>query len=290
MSEVVLASPRLPGLLDRRGWRTLDRADVVVVRGEPAGWAPALDDAGVRWRAEDGVPAAPGEIVLDVSGRGRAPGEPLGAHLLDLVAVMDRLRSPGGCPWDAEQTHATLAPYAIEEAHEVVEAIEEGTPADLVEELGDLLLQVAFHARVAQEATGEGRFDVDDVADRVVAKLVARHPHVFADPAPAGTRPAATAADVQGGWEARKRVEKGRASAFDGIPVALPALARATKVARRASGAGLAAEVAEDDGLGGDLLGSVLEALRQDASADPEAALRAATRAMEARLRALEPR
>ena len=103
-----------------------------------------------------------------------------GERLLDLVAVMDRLRSPGGCPWDARQTHESLVEYLIEEAYETVEAIEEGDESSLREELGDLLLQVVFHARIAAEAGSDG-FDIDDVADGIITKLIARHPHVFGD-------------------------------------------------------------------------------------------------------------
>ena len=110
-----------------------------------------------------------------------------GGRLLDVVATMDRLRSPGGCPWDAEQTHASLAPYLVEEAHEVLHAIEGGDRRHLAEELGDVLLQVVFHARVAEEAAEEA-FDIDTVAGLLVDKLVRRHPHVFAD-GEASTRP-----------------------------------------------------------------------------------------------------
>src|SRR5690606_169386 len=149
--------------------------------------------------------------------------EPVGAALLEAVAVMDRLRSPGGCPWDAEQTHASLAPYAIEEAHEVAEAAESGSPEGLREELGDLLLQVLFHARIAAEHP-DG-FDIDDVARALVDKLTYRHPHVFADDG--GASP--SAAQVTENWEVLKAAEQQRDSALDGIPVSLPALARAQK-------------------------------------------------------------
>ncbi|HRL49834.1 MAG TPA: MazG family protein [Propioniciclava sp.] len=136
-----------------------------------------------------------------------------------LVAVMARLRRD--CPWDAEQTHRSLVTYLIEETAEVVEAIEEGEDPHLVEELGDLLLQVLFHAQIASD---EGRFDVEDVARGIADKLVQRHPHVFA----AGEVPG----DLDATWEARKRAEKGRTSALEGIPP-LNALARSMKVIRR---------------------------------------------------------
>lgn len=149
-----------------------------------------------------------------------------GERVLDLVDAMDRLRSPGGCPWDAQQTHASLAPYAVEEAHELAEAIADGDRADLVEELGDLLLQVAFHARVGQE--GEDPFDIDDVAVAIVTKLHRRHPHVFGD------ETLSDAAAVEARWEQLKAAEKPtRTSVLDGIPASLPALQRATKVATR---------------------------------------------------------
>ena len=154
--------------------------------------------------------------------------------LRELVLVMDRLRSPGGCPWDAEQTHESLVPYALEETYELVEAIETGDRAGLREELGDVLLQVVFHARIAAEDPDDP-FDVDDVAADLVAKLVRRHPHVFE----AG-RGRETDLHVQ--WDKLKNAEKSRESALDGVPLALGALARAQKVAGRAARAGLDVE------------------------------------------------
>ena len=195
--------------------------------------------------------------------------------LRELVAVMDRLRSPGGCPWDAEQTHRTLAPYAIEEAYELAEAIEADDRAGLREELGDVLLQVVFHARLAQE-DADAPFDVDDVARDLVAKLVRRHPHVFAD---------ASADDLHALWDRVKKDEKQRASVFDGIPLALGALARAQKVAGRAERAGLGAPAPSDD-LGGRLLALVQEA--RAAGLDAEAELRTTLAAWEATMRASE--
>lgn len=222
---------------------------------------------------------------------------PAGSALADLVAVMDRLRSPGGCPWDAEQTHESLLPYAVEEVFEVVEAVEDGDRAALRAELGDLLLQVVFHARVAQEHPTEP-FGIDDVAAGIAAKLRARHPHVFGDVVVSG------ADEVHRNWEAIKKAEKARASALDGIPRGMPALARAEKVAGRARRAGLpVAEVAtavvgdapaagapagtaDADALGRRLLALALEA--QAAGIDAEAALRGAVRDLETALRARE--
>lgn len=199
-----------------------------------------------------------------------------------LVAVMDRLRSPGGCPWDAEQTHATLVPYVLEEAYEVAEAVESGDRDHLREELGDLLLQVVFHARVAQEDP-DHPFDLDDVADTLVAKLVRRHPHVFADV------DGVTDADaVNRQWDRIKGEEKQRASVLDGVPLALGALTRAQKVASRAARAGLDVAVPAPGGsdLGARLLALVLQA--RAAGQDAEGELRRATAAWEARLRAAE--
>ncbi len=144
-----------------------------------------------------------------------------------LLDVMARLRAPGGCPWDREQTHASLRPYALEEAYEVVEAIDRGEPAALAGELGDLLLQVVFHAQLAAEA---GTFDMATVATAIVEKLERRHPHVFGD---ATVR---DAAEVSRNWQRIKDAERGSqdlATALSDVPRALPALARAEKVASR---------------------------------------------------------
>ncbi|WP_129339721.1 MazG family protein [Cellulomonas endophytica] len=210
------------------------------------------------------------------------------------VATMDRLRSPGGCPWDAEQTHASLLPYLLEEAHEVVEAVEADDRAGLREELGDVLLQVLFHARLAQEHDEEP-FDVADVADGLVAKLVRRHPHVFAPEGGADQAAAAgapTTDDLRAGWETLKRAEKSRASALDGVPPSLGALARTQKLATRASRAGLAVPVTPPDapgaGVGERLLALVLEAERDGLDAEGE--LRRAAGGWEAALRAAEGR
>lgn len=143
---------------------------------------------------------------------------------------MDRLRSPGGCPWDAAQTHASLARYLLEETYEVLEALDTGDRALLREELGDLLLQVVFHTRLTTE-DATAPFGFDDVAADVEAKLVQRHPHVFLAGTPAGA--AAADASLEVGWEQRKRAEKGRRSVFDGIPDAIPALLLATKMLDR---------------------------------------------------------
>ena len=154
-----------------------------------------------------------------------------------LLTVMARLRDPeSGCPWDVKQSFATIAPYTIEEAYEVADAIEQNDMAALKDELGDLLLQVVFHARMAEEA---GQFDFDDVSDAISDKMVNRHPHVFGD------HEADTPDEVKVTWEAHKekeRAAKARAngsasvSALDGVTAALPALLRAEKLQKRAAG------------------------------------------------------
>ncbi len=160
---------------------------------------------------------------------GRIPSRAGGDRLLDLLRVMHRLRGPGGCPWDREQTHRSLARHLLEEAHETLEAIDSGRPELLREELGDLLLQVVFHAEMARE---EGTFDIDDVAEGITAKLIRRHPHVF------GETQVGSAAEVLVNWERIKAEEKGAHAVDDEIPSTLPALARAAKVQRRAAGDG----------------------------------------------------
>jgi len=165
----------------------------------------------------------------------KAEGDPQ-KSLADLIAVMAALRTPGtGCPWDLEQTFATIAPYTIEEAYEVADAIQRGDLADLKDELGDLLLQVVYHARMAQEA---GAFAFPDVADAITTKMIRRHPHVFGD------AEARTAGAVKGMWERIKVEEKAArgapasASILDGIPPALPALTRAVKLQDKAAAVG----------------------------------------------------
>ena len=168
---------------------------------------------------------------------------PPGSALLDVVAVMGRLRAPGGCPWDAEQTHTSLTRYLVEETYEVLDAVEalDGTPGpetDFAEELGDVLLQVVFHARVADE---RGAFDVDDVARALSAKLRRRHPHVFGEasqPVRGAVGPT-TGDEVQARWDELKAAEKPSRGPVDGIPLHLPALARADALLARLDRAGI---------------------------------------------------
>jgi XTP/dITP diphosphohydrolase len=258
-------------------------SDLVPDHAGPAGPPPAAlaralvglaAGSDVLWcGSADGDPGLADAIAAEVSRLERPPEVEVvvgswdvqGGRLLDVVAAMDRLRSPGGCPWDAEQTHESLAPYLVEEAHEVLHAIEVGDRSHLAEELGDVLLQVVFHARVAEEAE-DGAFDVDTVAGILVDKLVRRHPHVFAD------GDASTPDEVEREWERIKADEKsGQAGAEDllhGIPPSLPVDLAARKVLARVRRRGLQPSAAALDRL---------EAARAEA-ADAEARARAALR------------
>jgi XTP/dITP diphosphohydrolase len=256
--------------------RAAEAASPVVWLGSPDG-DPGLADgiaAEVTGRAERGIEAP---IVEVLAGSHDLPG----ARLLDVVTVMDRLRSPGGCPWDREQTHRSLATYLIEEAYETLEAIETD-PAHLREELGDLLLQVVFHARIAEEQD-EDPYSIDDVAGGLVEKLVSRHPHVFAG------ADAPTAAHVESRWDELKNAEKGRSSALEGIPAALPALSLAAKSIDRAARAGVAPEIRAVDATLpiGELLMAVVARAR-DEGVDAEQALRDAVRDYATAVRTLE--
>jgi len=225
------------------------------------------------------------------------PPAPAGARLLDLVAIMDRLRTE--CPWDARQTHASLAPHLLEETFEALEALEDDDSAALREELGDVLLQVLFHARVASERTDGTGFTIDEVADGIAAKLVRRHPHVFSDVSVSG------ADEVKLNWDAIKAAERQAASGspgsvLDGVPFGQPALALAAQLQRRAARAGVPAELADiepEPGRGpagtaaGGEIGAELFALAARASQaglDPELELRAAARAYRDRVQSWE--
>ena len=220
---------------------------------------------------------------------------------------MDRLRTE--CPWDAKQTHESLAPYLLEETYEALEALEGGDPADLREELGDVLLQVLFHARVASERADGTGYTIDDVADGIASKLVRRHPHVFGDVTVTG------AGEVKQNWDTIKAAERaaaraasgrGAGSVLDGVPFGQPALSLAAQLQRRAGRAGVPAGLARETGgelareTGGELagadqpvsdIGAALFALVTracEAGLDPELELRAAARAYRDRVRAWE--
>ena len=167
-------------------------------------------------------------VLADIADR-PVPSSKHGQALLDLVRVMARLRGPGGCPWDHEQTHRSLARHLLEETHEALDAIDTDDLELLREELGDVLLQVVFHAQIAAD---DRAWDVDDVADGITRKLIRRHPHVFGDVDVSG------AEEVLVNWERIKAEEKGEAPLEEDIPETLPALAPAAKVQRRAGGWG----------------------------------------------------
>ena len=212
--------------------------------------------------------------------------KPAGARLLELVAVMSRLRRE--CPWDAKQTHGTLAPHLLEESYEALEALESGDSDALREELGDVLLQVMFHAEVASERTDGTGYTIDDVAEGIAAKLVRRHPHVFGDVTVSG------ADEVKQNWDAIKAAEReakngAPGSVLDGVPFGQPALALAAQLQRRAERAGVPSELAGLDGaegLGAELFAMVARA--RAAGLDPELELRAAARAYRDQVQAWE--
>jgi XTP/dITP diphosphohydrolase len=283
---LLVSSPRVaPGLLSHGGWDAVVSASLRLARSRDEPLVEAVEEAGfpveevgdvtpadlarrlidlasttslVWLGSSDGDPGLADAVAAEVSRLESPPDVELvvgswdvqGGRLLDVVATMDRLRSEGGCPWDADQTHESLAPYLVEEAHEVVHAIATGDRAHLAEELGDVLLQVVFHARVAEEAP-EGAFDVDTVAGLLVEKLVRRHPHVFAD------GDASTPAEVEQEWERIKAQEKAGAAGaggagdgayaadlLHGIPETLPPQLAADKVLARVRRRGLDPEAA----------------------------------------------
>ncbi len=291
-SVVVALSPRLGAVLPAAAVRLLRDgtpvradADVPTELAQLCGAAPVGDAvAGLLLTLDPSTGAAArwvasGATVLTTP-------EPAGAALLDAVAVMDRLRSPGGCPWDAEQTHRSLMPYLIEETYELYEALEESDTGALREELGDVLLQVLFHARVAQE-TPDG-FGIDAVATGLVAKLVARHPHVFA-----GSEQVYTASEQEIRWDELKRTEKRRQSSVDGVALGQPAVALAAKLVSRAMKAALPVDLlpgADLTGPGGETGTSLFArcAAAKLAGEDPEAALRCVARRFADDVRAAE--
>ncbi len=330
---LLVTSPRLPaGLLTASAWDLVRRHPVLTAAD--GGQAAALRAAGVdvtvtvaRPEAVLDAVAEHGTVVWLAGAAGdqdlarqlglrlaREPGlaelelfygswDPPGARLLDAVAVMDRLASPGGDPWKRAQTHDSLAQFLLEECYEAYDAIQAGDLAALREELGDVLLQVVLHARLAEELPGDERWSVDDVAGGLVEKMVRRNPHVFAGEAVEGVD------EIVDNWERIKRAEKSRDSAMDGIALAQPALALAAKILQRAERAGLAVPLpavepyrnppadpsARDhppagpptpDRLGASLLAIVAEA--RAAGLDAEAALRRTALAYADAVRAAE--
>lgn len=199
-------------------------------------------------------------------------------ELEQLIATMHQLRAPGGCAWDREQTHASLVRYLLEESYELVDAIESGSDAALVEELGDVLYQVLFHADIAAEA---GRFTLEDVAAHMNAKMIGRHPHVF------GSAVAGTADEVVALWDSLKKVEKAdRTSVLDGVPFGMPSLLLADKLLDKGVEVSPAPIPATEEELGALLLGIVSAARSQ--GLDAERALRGALRGLQEEIRAGE--
>jgi len=212
------------------------------------------------------------------------------SELLRLREVMDKLRSPGGCPWDAEQTHQSLLKYLLEESYEFIESVENNDRQDMQEELGDLLLQVYFHSRMAEEDTNQP-FNIEDVAKSVADKLIRRHPHVFA-----GIK-VDNSQDVLENWEKQKALEKGRSSIIDGVPLAQPALPLAAKVVYRINKLNYSLPISQpiklndqtnQDQFGEILLGLIAQAVEK--GLDPEAALRGATKSLIAQIQEQEAR
>ena len=214
----------------------------------------------------------------------------MSSEFLRLREVMDKLRSPGGCPWDAEQDHESLLKYLLEESYEFIEAVENKDRTSMQEELGDLLLQVYFHSRMAEE-DADNPFNVEDVAKTVTDKLIRRHPHVFG-----GTK-VESSSEVLENWEAQKAAEKGRTSIIDGVPLAQPALPLAAKVLYRMNKLNFELEVDKptkiseqlnQDQFGDLLLGLIAQAV--DLGIDPEAALRTATKSLISKIQEHEAR
>ncbi|MFJ5989706.1 MazG family protein [Lentzea sp. NPDC092896] len=284
MITVVVLSERLDAVLPAAALPALRTAKAVYAgEGVPLEfWSSLGVDGPAPAVVEDGA-------VVITTNASRYPDatvittpEPLGAALLDAAAVMHRLRSPGGCPWDAEQDHDSLRQYLVEETFELLEAIEDGDRASMREELGDVLLQVLFHARVAAEDP-EDPFDIDAVASELVAKLVGRHPHVFE-----GNDPAVhDATSQQHRWEELKQAEKQRESSVDGVALGQPAVALAAKLVQRTKRAGFPVDLLPE----GDDTGTTLfavTALSKLAGEDPETELRQVCRRFAANVREAE--
>ena len=309
---LLVTSPRLPaGLLTAEAWDLL-RAHPVYTPGE-SDQVAALRSSGVTVSVIEPEPEtlvaalATHETVIWLAGAAgdedfarrlglrlaREPAlaelelcygswDPPGARLLDAVAVMDRLASPGGDPWKRQQTHESLAPYLLEESYEAYDAIVASDLAALREELGDVLLQVVLHARLAENLPEDERWSIDDVAGGLVEKMIRRNPHVFS-----GER-VDSVEEIIDNWERIKKAEKSRDSILDGIAESQPALALAAKILQRAERAGVTVPLPSGSGLGATLLRLVADARSQ--SLDPEAALRQATLALATEIRAAETR
>ena len=208
------------------------------------------------------------------------------SELLRLVEVMNKLRSPGGCPWDAEQTHESLIKYLLEESYEFIDAVETNDRAGLQEELGDLLLQVYFHARIAQDDP-QSPFTIEDVARGIADKLISRHPHVFADVQVSGV------AEVISNWEEIKAAEKGRTSAIDGVALSQPSLALISKLLHRAEKFGVELDLPNSTVTDADSAADQIVAIAAWANAneiDLDVLLRQRARALMAQIQSVEAR
>jgi XTP/dITP diphosphohydrolase len=212
----------------------------------------------------------------------------MSSQLLRLLEVMDRLRSPGGCPWDAEQTHQSLIKYLLEESYEFVDSVDENDRVAMREELGDILLQVYFHSRIAQDHPTDP-FSIEDVASGIADKLIRRHPHVF------GGVEAKSSEEVKQNWEELKRVEKGRNSATDGVALAQPALPLITKLIYRAEKNGIKLDLPTTDidkdvssevAISDALVAAVVAAIKQ--GIEPEDLLRARAREIAEEIKRIE--
>jgi XTP/dITP diphosphohydrolase len=213
--------------------------------------------------------------------------------LEELIAVLEQLRAPGGCAWDAEQTHESLVKYLVEETYELVDAIERGDRDEMIEELGDVLYQVVFHADIAAHTPGE-EFTLEDVAANMTAKMIGRHPHVFGDASEKEALNIQSGSDVSGMWDELKKADKGgRTSVLDGIPQGMPALALADKVLGKAEKIGIidadapgALALSSEEELGGVLLAIVTSARLN--GLDSERALRTVLRELQDEIREVE--
>lgn len=215
-------------------------------------------------------------------------------ELEKLIDTAHLLRAPGGCPWDAEQTHRSLIQYLLEETHELIEAIETGSRDEVIEELGDVLYQVVFHSDIAATGSLGEPFDIQDVAKKMREKMISRHPHVFGDQEQQDKYAATTGDDVMQNWDEHKKREKPeRNSVLDGVPQSMPALALASKVMSKAEKAGIlekgdqpAIPMETEEDLGKLLLAIVSSA--RTAGLDAERALREATRELQVEIRQAE--
>ena len=321
---LLVTSPRLPaGLLTAAAWDLVrahpvftaadgDQPAALRASGVPVTVTAPVADTLIDALAEHGTvvwlagPAGDQQFARELGLRlAREPAlaelelcygswDPPGARLLDAVAVLDRLVSPGGDPWKHQQTHASLAPYLLEESYEAYDAIVAGDLDGLREELGDVLLQVVLHARLAEDLPEDERWTVDDVAGALVDKMVRRNPHVFAG------ETVDSVASIIANWERIKRAEKARDSVLDGIALSQPALSLAAKILQRAERAGIDVPLpvaGPSDAASGDdpapeaALGAMLLRLVADARVaglDAEAALRAAALTHAEHIRAAE--